>query len=167
MITYLKGDATRPEYSHSRMIMHICNTVGGWGRGFVVALSKRWPEPEVQYRKWYRDRTHPRFGDFALGNVGLSMVEPGLWVANMIAQVGYGRSGNLQHRPVDQAGLPPIRLDALKTCLIKVAASARSNRSTIHAPRIGCGLAGSSWSKIEPLIQETMTDLQVFIYDLP
>lgn len=147
--------------------MHIVNTAGGWGAGFVVALSKRWTDPEGQYRKWYRDKTHPRFGDFALGNVGWVLVEPGLWVANMIAQVGYGRSGGQQHKTDDEADLPPIRYDALRTCLTKVAESATSKGSTIHAPRIGCGLAGSSWGQVEPLIQETMRDLQVFIYDLP
>lgn len=146
--------------------MHICNNKGGWGRGFVVALSKRWAGPEGQYRKWYQDRTHPTYGTFALGNVGWSMVESELWVANMIAQVGYGRSGELQHKTKDEGGLPPIQYDALRTCLAKVSEVARSERSTIHAPRIGCGLAGGSWAMVEPLIQETMGGLQVFIYDM-
>ena len=147
--------------------MHICNDSGGWGAGFVVALSRRWTAPEGQYRKWYRDKTHPLSGEFALGNVGWAMVEPGLWVANMIAQTGYGKSGRNQHKTEEEADLPPIRYEALLRCLIKVAESARSKGSTIHAPRIGCGLAGGSWDQIEPLIQETMPDLQVYIYDLP
>jgi O-acetyl-ADP-ribose deacetylase (regulator of RNase III) len=166
MIQYLKGDATRPIGEGSKCLIHICNTAGGWGAGFVIALSKRWADPEGQYRKWYRDKTHPLFGDFALGSVGWVLVEPGLWVANMIAQAGYGRSGTHQHKTNDEAELPPIRYDALRTCLTKVAETAKSKGSTIHAPRIGCGLAGSTWDQIEPLIQETMRDLQVFIYDL-
>ena len=95
------------------------------------------------------------------------MVEPGLWVANMVAQTGYGRSGDQQHKTEDEAEAPPIRYDALRTCLLKVAESATSKGSTIHAPRVGCGLAGGKWDQVEPLIQETMRDLQVFIYDLP
>jgi O-acetyl-ADP-ribose deacetylase (regulator of RNase III) len=166
MIQYLKGDATRPVGEGSKCLMHIVNTAGGWGAGFVVALSKRWTDPEGQYRKWYRDGHNPRFGDFALGNVGWAMVEPGLWVANMIAQVGYGRTGSLQHAVEGNPGPSPIRYDALRTCLGKVAESARSKGSTIHAPRIGCGLAGGKWDQVEPLIQETMGDLPVFIYDL-
>jgi O-acetyl-ADP-ribose deacetylase (regulator of RNase III) len=167
MIQYLKGDATRPIGEGSKCIMHIANTAGGWGRGFVVSLSKRWTGPEEQYRKWYRDQTHPRFGVFALGNVGWVIVEPELWVANMIAQVGYGRSGNQQHKTGKEASLPPIRYNALRTCLTKVAEVAKSTESTIHAPRIGCNLSGGSWDSVEPLIQETMHDLQVFIYDFP
>lgn len=146
--------------------MHVCNDRGGWGAGFVLALSKRWSEPEGQYRKWHRDRKHPRFGDFILGNVGFALVEPGLWVANMIAQVGYGKSGSLQHVVEEDPGPSPLRYEALRTCLIKVAETARARSSTIHAPRIGCGLAGGKWDLVEPIIQETMGGLPVYIYDL-
>jgi O-acetyl-ADP-ribose deacetylase (regulator of RNase III) len=166
LIIYLQGDATRPQSGDSRIIMHICNDQGGWGAGFVLAISKRWSEPEGQYRKWHREGKHQLFGDFALGNVGWCLVEPGLWVANMIAQTGYGSSGKLQHQSEDESGLPPIRYDALRICLTKVAESAKSKGSTIHAPRIGCGLAGGTWGQVEPLIQDTMRDLQVYIYDL-
>ena len=134
----------------------------------MVALSKRWSEPEGQYRKWYKDGSNQRFGEFELGNVGWSLVEPGLWVANMIAQTGYGKAGRRPHASEEEdPGPSPIRYNALRTCLGKVAESARSKGSTIHAPRIGCKLSGGSWSQVEPLIQETMGDLPVFIYDLP
>ena len=166
MITYLQGDATRPQLSESRIIMHICNDRGGWGAGFVLALSKRWSEPEGQYRKWYKDGSNQRFGEFELGNVGWSLVEPGLWVANMIAQVGYGKAGSLRHISDEDPGPSPLRYNSLRTCLGKVAESARSKGSTIHAPRIGCGLAGGKWDLVEPIIQEMMGDLPVYIYDL-
>lgn len=52
-IEYLRGDATVPCKSDGiRIIAHICNDCGGWGSGFVVAISRRWSEPESQYRKW-------------------------------------------------------------------------------------------------------------------
>ena len=36
-------------------------------------------------------------------------------------------------------------------------------------PRIGCGLAGGTWDKIEPLIQSNLSDkeIAVTVYDLP
>lgn len=45
MINYLKGDATNPEISGNKIIAHICNDVGGWGKGFVVAVSKGGKNP--------------------------------------------------------------------------------------------------------------------------
>jgi len=45
-IVYLKGDATQPQAKGVKIIVHCCNDLGGWGKGFVLALRKRWPEPE-------------------------------------------------------------------------------------------------------------------------
>lgn len=45
-ILYIKGDATAPIGSGVKVITHICNDIGGWGKGFVLALSKKWKMPE-------------------------------------------------------------------------------------------------------------------------
>jgi ATP-dependent helicase HepA len=52
----------------------------------------------------------------------------------------------------DLAGDPPIRYEAVEECLAKVAETAREVKASVHMPRIGCGLAGGEWSRIEPLI---------------
>jgi O-acetyl-ADP-ribose deacetylase (regulator of RNase III) len=140
-ITYLKGDATCPQAKGNRIIAHVCNDVGGWGKGFVLAISRRWPEPEAEYRKWYASG---KDGGFALGETQFVQVEPYVWVANMVAQRGIktGSSG------------PPIRYEAVAACLEKVAEKAVELSASVHMPRIGCGLAGGDWSRIEPLIEE-------------
>jgi O-acetyl-ADP-ribose deacetylase (regulator of RNase III) len=45
-IKYIRGDATAPSAKGVKLIAHVCNDIGGWGKGFVVAVSRRWPEPE-------------------------------------------------------------------------------------------------------------------------
>ncbi|MGA3490465.1 hypothetical protein ACK8GG_20940, partial [Micromonosporaceae bacterium DT55] len=52
----IKGDATSPQAKGRKVIAHICNDLGGWGKGFVLAISRRWPEPERDYRAWHRGR---------------------------------------------------------------------------------------------------------------
>ena len=153
-IKYLKGDATRPQGDGPKIICHVCNDVGGWGAGFVLAISRRWREPEHQYRAGHAGRDH---NDFALGAVQFVQVEPDLWVANMVAQHGLRRSG----------GVPPIRYEAVAECLEKVAAKASGLVASVHMPRIGCGLAGGEWSQIEPLIEEQLCrhDVAVTVYD--
>ncbi|MEO1228615.1 MAG: hypothetical protein AAFZ18_06900 [Myxococcota bacterium] len=47
-----KIGATAPVGEGPKVIVHICNDTGGWGRGFVVGLSKRWSAPEAVYRRW-------------------------------------------------------------------------------------------------------------------
>lgn len=154
-ITYLKGDATSPQASGTKIIAHICNDLGGWGKGFVLAISKRWKEPEAAYRLWHRERAT---NDFILGGIQLIKVEPYIYVANMIAQRGMktGRSTGV-----------PIRYEAVEQCLSALAEEAASLNASVHMPRIGCGLAGGKWDKIELLIKSTLSDnnIDVYVYD--
>ena len=154
-INYVKGDATSPLGTGPRVLVHVCNDLGAWGKGFVVAVSKKWPAPEQSYRDWHKQ------GDdvpFELGQVQFVEVEPSLWVANLIGQHGIRRSGRV----------PPIRYDAVREGLQRVAEFALAHGATVHMPRIGCGLAGGSWNSIVPIIEEELTGkgLDVTVYDL-
>jgi len=153
-ITYLKGDATVPQAKGNKIIVHVCNNIGGWGKGFVVAISKRWPEPEKAYREWYRNRAK---NNFALGAIQLVQVSEYMYIGNMIAQQGI-KTGS--------KGVP-IRYDAVKTCLEKIVDHAKELNASVHMPRIGCGLAGGKWSNIEPLIEDTLlnNEIDVYVYD--
>lgn len=150
-ITYLQGDATSPQAKGNKIIAHICNDIGGWGRGFVLAISRRWPAPEAAYRTWHRERAT---NDFGLGAVQLIQVEPYLWVANMIGQHGTktGSKG------------PPVRYEAVAQCLGKLAELAARHKASVHMPRIGCGLAGGKWEHIEPLIKGKLSDREIAVY---
>ena len=158
-ITYLIGDATKPHGCGRPMIIHVSNSVGGWGRGFVLALSKVDPTPEWLFRQcWSRKRNH-QLGDVQFGAF-IPESEPSrrYWFANMVAQEGVGQKNG-----------PPIRYQALETCLEKVAAACkRLENVEVHAPRFGCGLAGGDWQGVEPLIIKTLCnrDIPVYIYDL-
>ncbi len=153
-VNFLKGDATAPQASGVKIIAHVCNDLGGWGKGFVLAISKRWPEPEKQYREWHRHRAKNNFG---LGEVQFVEVEKYIWVANMIGQRGIknGSKG------------PPIRYEAIGRCLEIVAGKAIELGASVHMPRIGCGLAGGKWPEIEPLIVRSLclAKVQTYVYD--
>lgn len=151
-IQYLKGDATSPIGSGPRVIAHICNDIGGWGKGFVMALSQRWEKPEKEYRDWFEDRN-----GFELGAVQFVEVEPSLWVANMIGQ----------HKIRSQGGVPPIRYEALEKAFQKLAVFAQEKQAEVHGPRMGAGLAGGDWNKIEQLLEKQLCQkgIKVFIYD--
>ncbi|ENL2788824.1 macro domain-containing protein [Listeria monocytogenes] len=151
-ITYLKGDATNPMAKGNTIIAHICNDVGGWGKGFVLAISRKWKEPEKAYRKWYKDKN-----DFKLGEVQLFPVNDYISICNMIGQKGIktGSKG------------APIRYEAVESCLEKLSEISKEQQASIHMPRIGCGLAGGKWEIIEPIIRKTLiaNDIEVYIYD--
>lgn len=154
-LKFVEADATLPMAGGHRILVHICNNIGAWGAGFVVALAQRWPKTKDEYRRWYYAQR-----DFKLGNIQEVNLKSDFTVVNMIAQEGTG---------IDDEGNPPIRYEALKQCLDKVADLAKTNGSSVHMPRIGCGLAGSDWSQIEPIVISTLIDkgINVTVYDLP
>lgn len=153
-INYLKGDATAPSVKGNKIIVHICNDLGAWGKGFVLAVSRRWKEPEAKYRNWHRNRNK---NDFALGKVQFIEVDKYITVANMIGQRGI-KTGS--------KGVP-VRYEAVRSCLNIVSEHAVKINASVHMPRIGCGLAGGKWSQIEPIIIETLIGkgVMVYVYD--
>lgn len=156
-ITYLKGSATQPVGNGPKIIAHICNDIGGWGRGFVLAVSQDHPAAEVAYRSWYQENPEWKNTPFILGEVQFVNTSKDIKVANMISQHGIFPKS---HRP-------PIRYIALVQCLTKVAEHALDYGASVHMPRIGCGLAGGEWSKVEKCIQNTLcrAGVPVFVYD--
>ncbi|MEU2155119.1 macro domain-containing protein [Streptomyces sp. NPDC019396] len=153
-ITYVRGDATVPHGRGVKVIAHVCNDLGGWGKGFVLALSRRWPEPEAAYRRWHRGRAG---NDFGLGAVQFVQVGTYTWVANMVGQRGI-RTGSKG---------PPVRYEAIGTALGTLADEAARLGASAHMPRIGCGLAGGSWARVEPLIEQRLMarGIAVTVYD--
>jgi O-acetyl-ADP-ribose deacetylase (regulator of RNase III) len=155
-IQYTTGDATLPIGDGPKIIVHICNDIGGWGRGFVTAISKRWPEPESRYRAWHRgEEKQP----FALGQVQFVQVAPDLYVANLIGQRDIRAQGSV----------PPVRYEAVREGLSRIADEAQKLDASIHMPRIGCGLAGGKWEEVGRIIEEELSarDIPVHVYDLP
>lgn len=165
MIKYVKGDATQPQGEGNKVIVHVNNDLGGWGSGFVVSLSRRWPTTEESYREWHKNKTT---NDFILGNVKFVKVEDNIHVANMIGQHGFLRSVRAGTIEFATPGDPPIRYEAVRECLKKVCAFAKENKASVHGPRFGAGLAGGEWGVIEKLINDELINqgVDVTIYDL-
>ena len=146
-INYVIGDATAPQGEGRKIICHICNDIGAWGAGFVLALSAKWMYPEHRYRA---------MPHYELGDAMVLQVEPDIFVANMIAQ---------HMTSPDANGVPPVRYLALTDALSKVNKIAEDIGATLLMPRIGCGLAGGEWEAVEAILEEVVT-VDVTVYDL-
>jgi O-acetyl-ADP-ribose deacetylase (regulator of RNase III) len=92
-----------------------------------------------------------------LGEVQFVPVGKYIYIANMLCQHGLqGRSN-----PV------PLRYPALRECLQRVGQTAKRLQASVHMPKIGCGLAGGKWEKIEPIIIDELDgkNISVTVYD--
>src|SRR5688572_20667955 len=120
MIKYVKGDlfANIPK-NKDILVPHVCNDIGGWGSGFVVAVSKFDIEPEIEYRSWFKGepfRNPTSNRSFGLGET--QIVKCGnVQIANMVAQ----------HNTISQGERVPIRYWALTRCMMYVAHKIKQN----------------------------------------
>ena len=141
-IRYVTGDALSPVRQKPGapiVIPHVCNNVGAFGAGFALAVARKYPVAKASYQTMDR---------LDLGAVRVFPVDPGngMWIANMIAQDGLPSA---KRRVV-------IDYDALADCLFQVAAECADLGAEVHMPRIGCGLAGGRWERVEAIIQQTL-----------
>lgn len=169
MITYVTGDATTPTGTGNKVIPHLCNDLGRWGAGFVLAVTAKWPQAEAEYLRAASGAPSSSKNKLALGTVQFVLVDatPGsqIWVANMVAQRAVW---TVKEGTVDE--VPPIRYPALMKCLKEVGKHAAANSASIHAPKFGAGLAGGDWDVIESLIESSLVrqhGRDVTVYNFP
>jgi len=91
-----------------------------------------------------------------LGNIQIVQVEENTWIVNIIGQVFHWRRG------------PPIRYRALEFALNNLVDFVLEIGGTVHMPRIGCGLAGGNWHRIQDIITATLINngIHVYVYSL-
>ena len=150
IITYVKGDATHP-IAIPAIIAHVCNNKGGWGAGFTKALTGKFgPSLKDFYQGMIKSNAN-------LGGASIQHINDNIFICHMIAQNGFRKPEN----PV------PLDYDSLDICLGRLYKVCRilHKNMTIHMPRIGCGLAGGTWDRVEPLILKHMT-APTYVYDL-
>lgn len=146
------GDATLPEFttpdkSDVRIIIHICNDINRWGKGFVLPLGDRYPAARLTYLK-----SAAQTGYHELGSITHCPIDPTLSVINMVAQRGITKDPKSKE--------PPIRYPELIRCLQKVrsllASDYADRKVSIHMPKIGCGLAGGDWNVVSEIIDSEL-----------
>jgi len=156
------GDVTTPQRiapDEIVVITHCCNSIGQWGRGFVLSLSRKWEEPEQRYRDFCEKNKDISI----LGRTCFAKIDKNLVVANMIGQEGIVSESN----PI------PIKYKALIDAMTKVKEyiemiKVQTTRPVvIHAPKFGSQLAGGNFDFILELIREIWLEagIDVVVYD--
>ena len=156
------GDATEPQTTtpdEVAIIPHCCNNGGGWGKGFVLALSNKWQTPE----KSYRDFCERNFGLPILGKCQPVKVNNNLAVMNMIGQDGTVSDTN--PKPVKYWALASAMREV--TGYIEMVQAKVKGKVVIHCPKFGSDLAGGDWNFILELIREIWLEagIDVVVYE--
>ena len=152
-LTYTKGNIIN---ASEPIIAHGCNAQGVMGSGVAKAVKLRFPNAFDCYRRQHKEE------GLKVGQVIYAPCEEKI-IANCITQRYYGRDGR---RYVDYEAFRKCMksIDAFTTAM-KVN-TYKDETITVAMPRIGAGLGGGDWSKIEAIILEESHNFETVIYDL-
>lgn len=118
------------------IIAHQCNTKGVMGAGLAKDIRSKYPFVYMQYREAYLANNLP------LGSTQFIQVSPSLYIANLIAQDGYGRDKQYTN------------YEALAQCLKDLHQRSIDWKLCVYIPYgLGCGLAGGDWNIVSKLVE--------------
>lgn len=134
-------------YLNMGIICHQVNCRGVMGKGLALDLRKRYPKVYSDYLAAYKA------GHLQLGNVVMSKIKKGLYVASICGQTNYG--ANKKKMYTDYR--------ALEYGLNKVEKFSNDNSlRPIYVPHgIGCGLANGDWKIVEKIVHNSSRNVIV------
>lgn len=150
MLKYVKGDLFQVKHG---IIAHCVNCRGAFGGGVAGQVARLYPNVRDHYLKKY-DKNGWNLGEvqfiLLLNNDGEFIF------ANVAGQDDYG-THQVQ-----------VDYEALEDGLATVFAFAQELNLPVAMPKIGCGLAGGDWEKVERIITSLLMeyDVEVTVYEL-
>lgn len=145
MIKYVKGDLfLAPE----TIIAHGCNCLGGFGSGVAKIMAEKHPKSRFEYINKFQNK------GWKLGEVQF-VKSNGKVIANCATQYNYGSP---------KGGKVYVDYDAIKEVMEKLKKVCLEHNLTVAIPKIGAGLAGGDWNKIESIINSVFSDLEITVY---
>lgn len=154
---YIKGNALDGEFD---VLWHNCNQHVVFGAGIAHQIKKRWPEvyqADIDYNK---NILNP---DDKLGTFSKAVLENDSIVYNLYGQKGIGNDGAVLNRNCRYDHL----YDAMyRACLdMEKLIDIGEFKDIIHlaVPKIGCGLAGGSWTIVEAMLKDLEERFRIII----
>ena len=166
MIKYIDGDLIKlAKEAKFDVIAHGCNCHSTMGAGIAPQMAKAFGCDRFDMEMWGPDVNklgNIDYQTFVLGDKAIFSLEdlrnnrnePELTVVNAYTQYNYG----LNH---SDGVAQPFDYDAFTICMRKMNRVFRGKH--IGMPKIGSGLAGGDWDRIEQIIKRELGDCLVTI----
>ena len=165
-IQYIEGDLI--EFAKSGkfdVVVHGCNCLSTMGAGIAPQMAKAFgcdkfkmeligPDVNKLGNIDYQTLVLGENAIWSLENAKNNRNEPEITVVNAYTQYRYGKN----HKDGDSM---PFDYEAFTICMRKINVTFRGKH--VGMPRIGAGLAGGDWRKIESIIRNELRDCKVTV----
>lgn len=156
MIRYITGDLIELfKAGQFDIIAHGCNCFHTMNSGIAKQIKENFPDTyNIDFNTTKKGDIN-KLGTFSIGQYWRKIEYVNIY--NCYTQYYYGKDGKLY-----------LEYDALALCLRKI--NFVNNKglkvTNIGLPKIGCGLAGGEWNKVDGIIQRELKDLDITIVTL-
>lgn len=135
--------------NHGCVICHQVNCQKTMGSGVAKQIKDTWPEVAQAYQMYFIDHPTP------LGRTQLVQTNDGHVIANMYAQDRYGYDGKRY-----------TNYEAFASCLEELNRKLADGASVAFPYKIGSDRGGANWEIIRTMIQNILTNKNIYIYRL-
>lgn len=140
----IKGDLFKPfAEKEFDLMVHGCNCFHSFGKGFAAIVKHKYPQA------YTADKKTSKGSRAKLGTYSQAETEHGI-IINLYSQYHYGY------------GAINCDYSAIKKGFISL--NEEYKDQSIAIPKIGAGLAGGDWEKIESIINEVTPDLDITLF---
>jgi O-acetyl-ADP-ribose deacetylase (regulator of RNase III) len=151
MIKYVQGDLFDVTEG---VIAHGVNCQSKFGSGVAKTMLEKYPVVKENYHGLCEHYKLLNFGTgLLLGMVQPVKVSDKLTILNCFTQDKYGYDGKQY-----------IDYDAIEQCMNEIKRKYLDKGKIVAMPKIGSGLGGGDWTKIEEIINKVTGDSEILIY---
>lgn len=155
-IDYQRGDVLKANVD---IVAHGVNCRGGFGKGIAGQIAKLYPHVREKYLEKHRGE------GWKLGDVQYVLANDVLVIANCATQDEYWNLGDDRNRVY-------VNYQAIQTVMEKLLLRANTAHGSLRSaaiigmPRIGAGLAGGDWKRIEATVNEVFAETVIRVYEI-
>lgn len=148
-LQYIKNEKIKVLETNKVFILNICNDYGEWNNGFSIALSRKWPQVQVEYNKWYQKNFN-----FLLGETQFIPIDNNTMVTNMLCIHG-------KRSPFNKT---PFQKEMYKECINKILDKFITKDIILEVFKKNYDMEKRDWNIIESVLKEFQNRYNIDIY---
>jgi len=132
------------------ILVHCANAQGVMGAGIALQIKQLYPQVYYDYKEHLKCMK----SDEVMGSICITQILEKFYIVTGIGQLYYGRNNVYIHNRGTNSAY--VDYNSIDNIFSKVKELAMDTKLRVIFPKIGAGLAGGDWVKINDIIEKIM-----------